>query len=300
MQFAGCREAGVEPVARYARPRSLDEALGLLAEGGWRILAGGTDFYPALGAKPLNEDVLDVSLLAGELAGIGEADDHFVIGGLTRWTEIVRASLPPAFDALKLAAREVGSVQIQNRATIAGNLCNASPAADGVPPLLALDAEVELSSHIGVRTLPLGQFILGNRQTARAPTELLTSIRIPKRSASGRSGFIKLGSRRYLVISIAMAAARISAGPDGYVEKASIAVGACSPVARRLTGLERVLVGRPANEMLAAAVEPGHLSGLSPIDDVRASAAYRADAALEIVVRAIRMAVGGQTGEMAA
>ncbi|TIX56479.1 MAG: xanthine dehydrogenase family protein subunit M, partial [Mesorhizobium sp.] len=130
---------------RYAKPTTVDEALALLGEASWRILAGGTDFYPAQGAKPFRENVLDINGLAA-LRGIAETEDHWVIGARTTWTDLVRHPLPAAFDALKQAAREVGSVQIQNVASIAGNLCNASPAADGVPALLILDAEVELRS----------------------------------------------------------------------------------------------------------------------------------------------------------
>jgi CO/xanthine dehydrogenase FAD-binding subunit len=290
----------VGTVARYARPRSLDEALGLLAAARWRILAGGTDFYPALGSAPLKDDVLDVSLLRDGLAGISETDGHYVIGALTRWADIVNAALPPAFDALAQAAREVGSVQIQNRATVAGNLCNASPAADGVPPLLALDAEVELRSQGCRRLVPLAAFIRGNRRTTISADELLTAIRVPKMAVRGRSAFVKLGARRYLVISIAMAAARIVAGPDGRVTAAAVAVGACSPVAMRLPALEAELIGRPADEMLGEAVEPRHLAALSPIDDVRGTAAYRVGAAREIVARALRMAAGEERREAAA
>src|SRR5690606_37264276 len=148
------REAGVGTLVRYARPRSVDEALGLLADGDWWILAGGTDFYPALGSLPLKRDVLDINGLEN-LEHISETDGAFVFGARASWTRVIRHDLPPAFDSLKLAAREVGSVQIQNRATIAGNLCNASPAADGAPPLLALDASVELRSARGSRMLPL-------------------------------------------------------------------------------------------------------------------------------------------------
>lgn len=287
-------------VARYARPRSLDEALGLLAGSRWRALAGGTDFYPALGAAPLRDDVLDITLLRDELAGISEIDGHYVIGGLTRWADIVRAALPPAFDALRQAGREVGSVQIQNRASIAGNLCNASPAADGVPPLLALDAEVELRSQGCRRLVPLAAFIRGNRRTAISADELLTAIRVPKAAARGRSAFVKLGARRYLVISIAMAAARIAVDGAGRVATAAVAVGACSPVARRLRALERDLIGKPADETLGDAVEPRHLAALSPIDDVRGTAAYRVEAAREIVARALRAAAGGAAREAAA
>src|SRR5688572_13635554 len=98
-------------VIRYAKPRTLDEALALLGEARWRILAGGTDFYPALGSKPLSENVLDVNGLA-ELRGTSETASHLVIGARTTWTDIIRQPLPPAFDALKQAAREVGSAQI--------------------------------------------------------------------------------------------------------------------------------------------------------------------------------------------
>ena len=119
---------------RYAKPTSLTDALALLGDGDWRILAGGTDFYPALGSKPPRHDVLDINGLAG-LRGISATDSHVVIGARTTWTDLLRADLPPAFNGLKQAAREVGSVQIQNCGTIAGNLCNASPAADGAPPL---------------------------------------------------------------------------------------------------------------------------------------------------------------------
>ena len=108
-------------MVRYAKPQSLDDAFALLSEGRWRILAGGTDFYPALGAKPLRDDVLDINGLA-ELRGITETATHLTIGARTTWTDIVRADLPPALDALKAAAREVGSIQIQNAGTVAGTI----------------------------------------------------------------------------------------------------------------------------------------------------------------------------------
>ena len=273
-------------MTRYAKPRTVDEALALLSGGGWRILAGGTDFYPALGNRPLTEDVLDISGL-GALRGIDTDGDFITIGAGTRWTDIVRHDLPPAFDALRQAAREVGSIQIQNAGTIGGNLCNASPAADGVPALLALDALIELRSREQTRRLALGDFILGNRQTALAPDEMLVSVLVPKHSAAGRSAFVKLGARRYLVISIAMAAARLTIDGEARVSAAAVAVGACSAVAQRLGALEQALIGRVADRSIAEAVEARHVDGLSPIDDVRASAEYRVAAAREIVGRAL-------------
>jgi len=148
----------------FARPTQIDEALALLAKGHWDVLSGGTDYFPGLGDEPPLSPILDISGIE-TLRGIERVDDGWRIGALTTWTDVIHADLPPAFDALKLAAREVGSVQIQNRATIVGNLCNASPAADGVPPLLVMDAGVELSSSDGQRVIPLGEFVLGNRQT---------------------------------------------------------------------------------------------------------------------------------------
>lgn len=285
-------------MARYARPGTVEEALDLLREGCWTPLAGGTDFYPALGQKPVAGDVLDLSGLAA-LSGIAETDRHWVIGAGTTWTAIRRAALPPAFAALQEAAAAVGSVQIQNRATLGGNLCNASPAADGMPALLILDAQAELRSARGTRCLPLQDFVLGNRKTAREPDELLAAVRLPKASATGRSAFHKLGARRYLVISIAMAAVRLSVGA-GRVAGAAIAVGACSAAARRLGSLERALLGQPADEALAAVVSPAHLAALTPIDDIRASAAYRREAAAEIVRRALLQALNAAPVERAA
>jgi CO/xanthine dehydrogenase FAD-binding subunit len=281
---------GRQGVIRYAKPTTLDEVLALLGEGQWRILAGGTDFYPAQGAKPFRENVLDINGLVS-LRGIAESETHWVVGARTTWTDLVRHPLPPAFDALKQAAREVGSLQIQNVASIAGNLCNASPAADGVPGLLVLDAEVELRSATATRHLPLQDFILGNRRTALVPGELVTAIRIPKRASAGTSAFVKLGARRYLVISIAMVAARVVV-ENGTVMEAAVAVGSCSVVAKRLADVEAMLRGKPAGAGLAQVILSAPMAELSPIADVRGSAEYRLDAARELVARAVLQACG--------
>ena len=276
-------------MSHYAKPINLDEALTLLGDRKWRILAGGTDFYPAQGTRPLTDSILDINGL-DELRGITETSTHVVIGARTSWSELLRHPLPASFDALKQAAREVGSVQIQNAASMAGNLCNASPAADGVPPLMVLDAEVELHSVEGGRLLRLDQFILGNRQTALQSNEMVTAIRVPKGSTQGGSAFVKLGARRYLVISIAMAAARIVRADDGRIKEAAISVGSCSAVAQRLAGLEAALVGLTPGADIEQTVAGADLSGLTPIDDVRGSATYRREAAREIVLRAVSLA----------
>ena len=270
----------------FLRPGTLDEALAALAETPATVLSGGTDLFPALSFGPLRGTVLDISALA-ELKGIRVTDSDIEIGGRTTWSEIVSANLPRGFAGLKAAAREIGAVQIQNQATVAGNICNASPAADGVAALMALDAELTLASHSANRTLPLTDFVLGNRKTARRPDELLTRIRVPRRLENAASTFLKLGARRYLVISIVMVAANLVADSQRHIAEALICVGACSPKALRLTELERALAGQPLNAGISNLVRSGHLSPLSPIDDVRATAAYRMDAAETLVKRAL-------------
>ncbi len=133
------------PMGDYLQPTNLNDALAALAGRRLTVLAGGTDIYPARVGKPFDEDILDISRIDG-LRGIDERDDHFRIGALTTWSDLSAADLPPMFDGLRQAAREIGGVQVQNSGTIGGNICNASPAADGVPPLLTLDAELETAS----------------------------------------------------------------------------------------------------------------------------------------------------------
>jgi len=270
----------------YLKPKTLGEAVSLLASSGGQILAGGTDFYPALGDSVPKAPVVDITAL-NEIRGISVDPGWIRIGGLTTWSEIVHAPLPHCFDALKAAAREVGSVQIQNRGTVAGNLCNASPAADGVPPLLALDAQIELRSTGGTRVIPLSEYITGNRKTVRRPNEILAAVRIPRMWDDASSVFLKLGARRYLVISISMVAVVLLRNKSRSITNARIAVGSCAAKAQRLHALETALIGLAAEKGIGSAAGPEHLAPLSPIDDVRATADYRRDASLTLVRRAL-------------
>lgn len=271
----------------FARPRSVAEAVEHLAQGGWRVLAGGTDLYPGAGAR-LSGAVLDVTGVAG-LAGISR-EGGLRIGAATTWADIQAADLPPALRALQQAARAVGGRQVQVAGTIGGNLCNASPAADGVPPLLALGAMVELASVAGLRRLALADFLIGPRRTALAAGELLTAVVIPDADLAGRSAFVKLGARSHLVISIAMVAARVVVSTDRIVE-AAIAVGSAAPVARRLPLVEAALRGVPIGQALARLTAADVQVALAPIDDIRASADYRRAAAVELVRRAVAEAL---------
>jgi CO/xanthine dehydrogenase FAD-binding subunit len=269
----------------YLRPRGLEEALQALTRP-FTVLAGGTDFYPARVGRLVTEDVLDIAGIP-DLRGISASAEGWRLGATITWSELIEARLPALFDGLKQAAREVGGRQIQNAGTLAGNICNASPAADGVPPLLALDAEVEVASCAGRRRVPLQDFIAGVRRTALQPGELVVALHVPRPHRDARGSFLKLGARRHLVISIAMASAVLEIA-DGKVATARVAVGACSPVAQRLFDLERALAGAPLDGRLGDRVEPAHLAPLAPIDDVRGSVGYRKDAALVLLRRLLQ------------
>jgi CO/xanthine dehydrogenase FAD-binding subunit len=270
----------------YLRPELLEDALAALEAGPRTVLAGGTDYYPARVGVPLDDDILDITAL-DDLRGIAAENGGIRIGALVRWCELAGASLPPAFDGLRRAARQIGGMQVQNAGTVCGNVCNASPAADGIPNLLVLEASVELASVTGTRTVPISAFITGNRTTTLRTDEMATALVMPEPPEGARSCFGKLGARAYLVISIAMVAALIAPAHDGTVAVARIAVGACSAVAQRLAGLEQALSGAPVGPDLSNIPEAEHLAQLTPIDDVRGTAEYRADAALTLIRRAL-------------
>ena len=271
---------------RFENPFELKEAYSILATGDWRVLAGGTDFYPSLNGRVPQSNVLDITNLKS-IKGISRDEDgDWHIGALTTWTDLIEEDLPTSFDGLKLSAREVGSVQIQNRATVVGNICNASPAADGVPPLLTLGARVKIGSMAGERRMPLRDFIQGNRKTALKPGEIVIGVVLPANSTSGVSSFLKLGARKYLVISISMVASRIHVS-NGCISDAAIAVGSCSLVAQRLLDLESLIIGKEATSDVVDLIKEDHFKNLAAIDDVRATKDYRMHAAKEMVARAL-------------
>jgi CO/xanthine dehydrogenase FAD-binding subunit len=267
----------------YLRPTSLHDALTALAAKPRTILAGGTDHFPARATACPDEDILDISALSEPRAIERRGAFWWVPSGAT-WTDAIEAGLPALFDGLVAAARQVGGVQIQNAGTLVGNVCNASPAADGIPALLALDAEVELASLRGTRALKLEAFLLGPRATARREDEIVTGLRIPHLAGHVRSLFHKLGGRRYLVISIAMLATVARLDADGAIAEIRMAIGACGATARRLRDLEAALLGRRPDPAL---VQPAHFAVLSPIDDIRGTASYRMAAAEELARRAV-------------
>lgn len=279
-------------MGQYWRPTTVAEATACIKGGQATIIAGGTDVFSPLRGARLRGDVLDLSAIE-ELREITDDDAHWRIGATATWQDIVETSLPACFDGLKAAAREIGGPQIQNAGTIGGNICNASPAADGVPPLLTLNAEVELRRRDDSRRLALSEFIRGNRDTALDDGEIVTAVLVPRLPASACSSFMKLGARRYQVISIVSVAGVMLVDEAGKIADLRVAVGACSATPVRLRTLEQRLLGQsPADN---TAIEGADLAPLRPIDDCRGSAAYRLDAAA-VLLRRLLADLGGRVG----
>lgn len=269
---------------QYVVPENLEIALEVLSGKNFTPLAGGTDFYPKLVGSFVKDNVLDITRIIS-LRGISDNGEFWRIGATTTWSDIIETRLPSLFNGLKLAARELGGRQIQNVATIGGNICNASPAADGVPALLALDAHVELQTSTEKRIVNLECFLTGNKKTIRKLDELVTGILIPKPKFHSVSNFQKLGSRRYLVISIAMVSTVLEFNETNHISAARIAVGSCSPIATRINKLEWDLKGKKISPLIGCIVQRHHLDVLNPINDIRATSSYRKEVALTLLRR---------------
>jgi CO/xanthine dehydrogenase FAD-binding subunit len=263
----------------YFRPETLREASGLLEEHGptARLLAGGTDLAVGIRHGHIQPGVvIDVKGIADLRPSIEQSDDVFTVSANTVMTDLEEDErIARHFPALVEAARVVGSVQIRNRATLAGNLANASPAADTPPVLMALGATAVIWGPKGRRVLTLDEFLLAYRKTALQPGELLTAIQIPVRAPRSGSAFLKLGRRRAMEISIFCVGARIDLAPDGSIAAAGVGLGSVAPFTVRAARSEEILVGqRPDPQVLAAAGEAA-LESCSPIDDLRSKADYR-------------------------
>lgn len=273
---------------KYLTARDLDDATRLREQTGYPALAGGTDLYPAIENGVAVPGVIDLSQVTALRSPITRDSQGWSIPALTTWTAILDSELPSQFDALKQAAAEVGGRQIQNAGTVGGNLCNASPAADGVTALLALGADVVLQGRAGARVVPLADFILGNRRTVLGRDEILTAVRVPELPGLSASIFRKLGARRYLVISIVMAAVQIELDPRNRVRTARVAIGACSDRSLRIAPVETALRGLSTAALSTFVIGDSAMALLKPIDDIRSSAQFRRHAAKALLEETIR------------
>jgi CO/xanthine dehydrogenase FAD-binding subunit len=274
-------------------PKTVDEALALLADPGGQPIAGGTDLIPLMQADELRpERVIDLSRLSA-LRDIRQDGDGYVrIGALTTHAQLkASALLWEQATALAQAARSVGGVQTRQRGTIGGNLVNASPAADVALALLALEAQVTLRSLRGARQLSLNEFLTGPGRTVRHDGELLTQVAFALPGPASGSAFRKLGKRSAMIIAVVSVAA-VLVLEDGLIRDARIALGSVAPTVIRAPQAEALLRGQPPGEALFR--EAGALARQEArsIDDFRASAEYRRRMVAVLTRRALAEALG--------
>jgi CO/xanthine dehydrogenase FAD-binding subunit len=288
-------------VLDVARPRDLAHALDLMhrAKGDQRPipLAGGTDLFVYLnaGTPPPGHRYLDLWGL-DELRGIREDRGGVTLGALTTFTDIrEHAGLRRRFPALVAAAAEVGGHQIQNRATLAGNIANASPAGDSLPPLMALGAVVHVRSKGGAREIPFAHFFRGYRDLELARDELITEVRIPFPPAGSRQFFRKVGTRRAQSISKVVFAGLLRLDARGAVDLVHLAYGSVAPVTLRARGAEAALLGKRPAAAVVTEARQALLEDLSPIDDIRSDREYRMAVAGNLLEQFLRVIAAGPT-----
>lgn len=275
---------------RVVIARDLATALAALGSSGpnARILAGGTDLVVEMESGRTRPDlVVDVGRVTA-LRYVRETDSGLELGAGTTCTDLLRSPVAHRHaDVLIEAAREVGAVQIQNRATIGGNLATASPAADLVPVLFALGARVRLTSRRGSREIAVEHFVSGYRTTVREHDEIVEAVMIPRRPRAECRAFRKVGTRRAQSISKLVIA--LAVGPRG--EDARIAVGSVAERTVRLPALEAALARDPSRSGIEAAVARSIQDEIRPREDVRSTVEYRRTVLGRLLVRMLREAL---------
>jgi CO/xanthine dehydrogenase FAD-binding subunit len=273
-------------------PPDLPAALDLLSQepGVWRAFAGGTDLMVLLEAGKLrHRRYLNIWDLP-ELHGITVTEQSISLGALATYTEVQAHPLLQAeFPMLCQAARETGGVAIQNRGTLGGNIVNASPAADSGPALLAYEAEVELVSVAGSRIVPYSQFHSGYKQMDLHPDELLRAIHLPRvdRADLWVDYYRKVGTRKAQAISKVCFAQRARMEAGARIGAIRIALGSVAPVVMRCPRTEQFLIGRRLDPETVAGACAVLSSEIAPIDDIRSTAVYRRQVALNLLEDAL-------------
>jgi CO/xanthine dehydrogenase FAD-binding subunit len=280
-------------VTRYAAPRTVDEAVQLVADRpGARLVAGGTDLVVAarVGKRPLPGSLVAVHGIT-ELAGRRDLGDGLELGALTTHAWLERApDIRTRWSALADAAAMVGSPATRATGTIGGNLMNASPAMDTGSPLLVLGATVELRHSQGSRSLSVADLLAGPGRTTATAGELLTTVFLPVPAPGTGSAYVRLGHRKAMEIAIVGAAAALGIGSDGLIVSARVALTAVAPTCLEVPDVAEILVGhRPAPSLFAAAARVA-AAAVQPISDVRASAEYRRAMTSVVLQRALTSA----------
>lgn len=278
---------------KYEVAQTLAEALSLLEShngGNVRLVAGGTDLILQLHERILSAEVLvDISRVS-EMRGIRQDGDEIVIGAATTYAEIYHSSLIQNHAPLLAeASKKIGAVQIQNMATLGGNIGNASPAADAIPCLYALNADVVVAGPNAERRIPVAEFHQGYRKIDLKPGELIKEIRFAIPPEGTGTAFYKYALRKSQAISVVDAAVCLKI-EDGVIRHAAVALGAVAPTIIRSPEAEAVLIGEPPSEDLFARAGEAARKDARPIDDIRGSASFRRYLVAVCVSHAVRSA----------
>lgn len=271
----------------YVAPSALEEACRLLVEhDGAVVLAGGTDIVVGLGTGKITPKLaVDLRRVPG-LDGVDESAEAVEIGAMVSMTDLSRSPvMRKYFPALVAAASQMGCWQVRNRATLGGNLCNASPSADTAPPLLVYEAVALIEGLQGPKETPIGDFFTGPGRTVLGKGEVLVGVRIPKSPAGFTSGYLRRAIRRSMDIPLVNVAAGMGWN-DGRVSQARIVLGAVAPTPIRASGAEALLIGSTPDAAILAAAGAAAARGARPITDLRATAEYRS-AMVEVFVRRV-------------
>ncbi len=280
------------PEFEYHRPASLEEAVRLLSELGpdAKVIAGGTDLVVKMRAGLVSpRHVVDLSRLT-EIRFIRDGGDRLKIGaGTTLWEIENSEDVARGVPVLREAVEEMASWHVKTTATIGGNLCNASPAADTAPPLMVHDATLVVVGPEGRREVPIGEFFTGPGQTVLGVGEILVEVVVPKMRQGQGAAFEKLTVREG-ALSIASAAALVEISGGRFVD-ARVALGAVAPTPIRALKVERALKGRPATREVLRSASREAKADIKPITDVRGSREYREEMSVVLVRRALERAV---------
>ena len=276
----------------YHAPDTMDEVTDLLEnmDKPFRVLAGCTDFIPALrtGRWELSEDthVIDLKRIKA-LDYIEKQGDTVRIGSCARLSGILESDLIRQHaPVLAEAVGRMASWQIRNAATIGGNICMSSPAADTAPPLLVMDAQVTLTGPSGRQEIRLEDFFQGPGRNVLEKNQILTEISFPALEENGTSAFLKIGNRTAVIISIVSAAARLAIN-NGVCTHPKIAMGSVAPTPLRMKRAEKFLENKPLDTQVIEDCADIVSEDISPITDLRASGEYRRDVGRTLVKRAI-------------
>jgi carbon-monoxide dehydrogenase medium subunit len=283
---------------QYLAPSTVDDAVKALAAAGARPMAGGTDLLVQLRSGRVRPDaVVDLKRIEGTV-GIRETADGFVIGAATYGAAIgEHAALSKAWPGVVEAANLIGSTQVQGRASLAGNLCNASPAADSVPAMIAARAVCVIVGPNGRREAPVETIATAPGRTSLAPGEFVLEIRLPPRPARSADAYLRLIPRTEMDIAVVGAGVNLTLDAAGVVTQAHVALGAVAPTALLVPEAGAALVGGKLDEASLARLDAAARAACKPISDKRGTAEYRTKIAGVLARRAALIAyqrAGGQ------